>query len=158
MTADRSLRVLIADDQQLVRAGFRLILQAEDDIEVVGEAGDGAEAVQLAAELEPDVVLLDVQMPGVDGLEAARRILAEGVGAQPKVLMLTTFDLDEYVYEAMRVGASGFLLKDTPAEQLAAGVRAVARGEALLAPAITRRLITEFTPRPPGRHARPAGV
>lgn len=152
MTTTEPLRVLIADDQALVRTGFRLILEAEDDLEVVGEAGDGAAAVRLAEELRPHVVLLDVQMPELDGLEAARRILAPGGAYQPKVLMLTTFDLDEYVYEAMRLGASGFLLKDTPAEQLAAGVRAVARGEALLAPAITRRLITEFTRRPPSGH------
>jgi len=159
MTTTEQLHLLIADDQALVRAGFRLILEAEDDLVVVGEAGDGAAAVRLAEELRPDVVLLDVQMPGLDGLEAARRILAPGGAHQPKVLMLTTFDLDEYVYEAMRLGASGFLLKDTPAEQLAAGVRAVARGEALLAPAITRRLITEFTRRPPSGHGgRPAVV
>lgn len=150
------LRVLLADDQALVRTGLRMILEAEDDLEVVGEAQDGAEAVRLASELRPDVVLLDVQMPELDGLEAARRILAPGRPYLPKVLMLTTFDLDEYVYEAMRLGASGFLLKDTPAEQLSAGIRAVARGEALLAPAITRRLITEFTRRsPPGPGGRP---
>ena len=155
MTATEPLRVLIVDDQALVRTGFRLILEAEDDLEVVGEAADGAAAVRLAEELRPDVVLLDVQMPELDGLEAARRILAPGRAHQPKVLMLTTFDLDAYVYEAMRCGASGFLLKDTPAEQLAAGVRAVARGEALLAPAITRRLITEFTRRPLTGHGLP---
>lgn len=149
MTLGQPLRVLIADDQDLVRTGFRLILAAEDDLEVVGEAGDGAMAVRRANELRPDVVLLDVRMPVLDGLEAARRILAPAGVHQPKVVMLTTFDLDEYVYEAMRLGASGFLLKDIPAEQLAAGIRAVARGEALLAPAITRRLITEFTRRPP---------
>ena len=153
MTTTEQLRVLIADDQHLVRTGFRLILEAEEDLDVVGEAGDGAAAVRMAEELRPDVVLLDVQMPELDGLEAARRILAPGSAHQPKVLMLTTFDLDEYVYDALRLGASGFLLKDTPAEQLAAGVRAVARGEALLAPVITRRLITEFTRRPPSGHA-----
>lgn len=150
MTAG-TLRILIVDDQALVRTGFRLILEAED---VVGEAADGAAAVRLAEELRPDVVLLDVQMPELDGLEAARQILAPGSAYQPKVLMLTTFDLDDYVYEAMKLGASGFLLKDTPAEQLAAGIRAVARGEALLAPVITRRLITEFTRRPPSGHVR----
>jgi DNA-binding NarL/FixJ family response regulator len=149
MRSPDPLRILIADDQTLVRTGFRMILEAEDDLEVVAEAGDGAEAIRLAQQHSPDVILLDVQMPVLDGLEAARRILAPGVSHPPKVLMLTTFDLDEYVYEAMRLGASGFLLKDTPAEQLAAGVRAVARGEALLAPTITRRLITEFTRRPP---------
>lgn len=153
MTAG-TLRILIVDDQALVRTGFRLILEAEDDLEVVGEAADGAAAVRLAEELRPDVVLLDVQMPELDGLEAARQILAPGSAYQPKVLMLTTFDLDDYVYEAMKLGASGFLLKDTPAEQLAAGIRAVARGEALLAPVITRRLITEFTRRPPSGHVR----
>ncbi len=150
MTAG-TLRILIVDDQALVRTGFRLILEAED---VVGEAADGAPAVRLAEELRPPVVLLDVQMPELDGLEAARQILAPGSAYQPKVLMLTTFDLDDYVYEAMKLGASGFLLKDTPAEQLAAGIRAVARGEALLAPVITRRLITEFTRRPPSGHVR----
>ena len=151
-SAPDMLRVLIADDQHLVRTGLTLILEAEDDLEVVGVAADGAVAVRLTAQLRPDVVLLDVQMPELDGLEAARRILAPGAAHRPRVLMLTTFDLDEYVYEAMRLGASGFLLKDTPPEQLAAGVRAVARGEALLAPAITRRLITQFTSRPPEGH------
>ncbi len=146
------LRVLIADDQALVRTGFRLILEAEDDIEVVGEAQDGAEAVRLARELHPDVALLDIRMPVMDGLEAARHVLAAAYDNLPRVLMLTTFDQNEYVYEALRVGASGFLLKDTPAEQLAAAVRAVARGEALLAPSITLRLIEEFTRRPlPGQ-------
>ena len=159
MTSHGTLRVVIADDQQLVRTGLRLILEAENDIEVVGEASDGAQAITLTDQLHPDVLLLDVQMPQLDGLEAARRILAPGRTPHTKVLMLTTFDLDEYVYEAMRIGASGFLLKDTPAEQLAAGVRAVARGEALLAPAITRRLITEFTRRPPiGHPGRPEVV
>ena len=147
------LRVLVADDQALVRAGFRMILQAEDDIEVVAEAEDGIEAVRLARELRPDVALLDVRMPVLDGLEAARRVLADAQNDRTRVLMLTTFDLNEYVYEALRIGASGFLLKDTPAEQLAAGVRSVARGEALLAPAITRRLIEEFTRRPPSGQA-----
>ncbi len=154
MTTDH-LRILLADDQALVRTGFRLILEAEDDLDVVGEAGDGTAAVRLTEDLHPDVVLLDVQMPELDGLAAARRILAPGHSYHPKVLMLTTFDLDEYVYEAMRLGASGFLLKDTPAEQLTAGIRAVARGEALLAPVITRRLIAEFTRRrPPGQGGR----
>jgi DNA-binding NarL/FixJ family response regulator len=133
------IRVLIADDEGLVRAGFRAILDSEDDMEVVGEAADGREAVAMARALSPDVVLMDVRMPGLDGLQAARRVL--GDTPHPKVLVVTTFDLDEYVLEAMRAGASGFLLKDAPREQLTAAVRIVARGEELLAPAITRRLI-----------------
>jgi DNA-binding NarL/FixJ family response regulator len=133
------IRVLIADDEGLVRAGFRAILDSEDDMEVVGEAADGREAVAMARALSPDVVLMDIRMPGLDGLQAARRVL--GDTPHPKVLVVTTFDLDEYVLEAMRAGASGFLLKDAPREQLTAAVRIVARGEELLAPAITRRLI-----------------
>ena len=143
-----SARVLIADDQALVRTGFRMILDAEPDIEVVGEAENGSEAVTLARSLQPDVVLMDIRMPEMDGIEATRRVVAPGDGAAPRVLMLTTFDLDEYVYEALRAGASGFLLKDVPAEQLAAGVRMVAAGDALLAPSITRRLIEEFAAAP----------
>ena len=143
-----SARVLIADDQALVRTGFRMILDAEPDIEVVGEAENGGEAVTLARSLQPDVVLMDIRMPEMDGIEATRRVVAPGDGAAPRVLMLTTFDLDEYVYEALRAGASGFLLKDVPAEQLAAGVRMVAAGDALLAPSITRRLIEEFVAAP----------
>ena len=141
------VRILIADDQALVRAGFRMILEAEPNIEVIGEATDGLEAVKLSAELKPDVVLMDIRMPELDGLEATRRVLgAEPPPGEelPRVLMLTTFDLNEYVYEALRAGASGFLLKDVPAEQLIAGIHVVARGEALLAPSITRRLIEEF--------------
>ncbi|MBI5103431.1 MAG: response regulator transcription factor [Solirubrobacterales bacterium] len=134
------VRIVIADDQQLVRTGFRLILDAEDDLEVVGEAADGAEALEVVRRECPDVVLMDIRMPELDGIEATRRI----VGGPTKVLMLTTFDLNEYVYEALRAGASGFLLKDTPAEQLAEGVRVVARGDALLAPSVTRRLLDEF--------------
>jgi DNA-binding NarL/FixJ family response regulator len=134
--------VLLADDQALVRAGFTLILSAEPDIEVVGEAADGSEAVALAGELRPDVVLMDVRMPGLDGIEATRRI-AERIPAT-KVLMLTTFDLDEYVIEAFRAGASGFLLKTAPRDQLVAAVRTVRAGEALLAPISTRRLIEQF--------------
>ncbi len=151
------LRVLIADDQALVSAGFRLILEAEDDIEVVAEAHDGHSAVRLARELRPDVVLMDIRMPGLDGLEAARRVLADASDGAIHVLMLTTFDLNEYVYEALCIGASGFLLKDVPAEHLAAGIRTVARGEALLAPSITRRLIEEFTQPQPAAPEPPAG-
>jgi DNA-binding NarL/FixJ family response regulator len=136
------IRVVIADDQQLVRTGFRLILSAENDLEVVGEAGDGLEAIAVVQDLHPDVVLMDIRMPELDGIEATRRILAGG--SRARVLMLTTFDLNEYVYEALRAGASGFLLKDTPAEQLAEGVRVVSRGDALLAPSVTRRLLDEF--------------
>jgi DNA-binding NarL/FixJ family response regulator len=148
------IRILLADDQALVRAGFRVILELEQDMEVVGEAADGHEAVRLARELEPDVVLMDVRMPGVDGIEATRRIAGAGIGS--RVLILTTFDLDEYVYEAMKAGASGFLLKDVPREQLVAGVRVVAGGEALLAPAVTRRMVEQFVRRPPpGREVPP---
>jgi DNA-binding NarL/FixJ family response regulator len=142
-----SVRVLIADDQELVRTGFRMILKAEPDIDIVGEAADGAEAVELARRLRADVVLMDIRMPVVDGLEATRRLLA--ASGDTRVLILTTFDLNEYVYEALRAGASGFLLKDAPAAQLVTAVRVVARGEALLAPSITRRLIAEFARRPP---------
>lgn len=137
-----SIRVVIADDQGMVRSGFSILLNAQPDIEVVGEAVDGVEAVAKAAELLPDVVLMDVRMPVLDGLQATRRITAED--DHPSVLVLTTFDLDDYVYEALRAGASGFLLKDASAEELAHAVRVVARGEALLAPAVTKRLITEF--------------
>jgi DNA-binding NarL/FixJ family response regulator len=138
------IRVLLADDQGLVRAGFRMILRAEADIEVVGEAGDGEEAVARARETTPDVVLMDIRMPGVDGVEATRRITAT---PGPRVLVLTTFDLDEYVYEALRAGASGFLLKDAPEEQLVAAIRVVAAGGSLFAPTVTRRLIEEFARR-----------
>jgi DNA-binding NarL/FixJ family response regulator len=143
-----SLGVLIVDDQALVRAGFRMILEAEEDIEVVGEAADGSEAVAEARRLRPDVVLMDVRMPDVDGIEATRRLLVDD-GSDAKVVMLTTFDMDEYVYDALRVGASGFLLKDVPPEQLVAGIQAVASGDALLAPSVTRRVIEEFVRRPP---------
>jgi DNA-binding NarL/FixJ family response regulator len=134
--------VLVADDQALVRAGFRMVLEAEDDIEVVGEAVDGNEAIAEARRLQPDVVLMDVRMPDLDGIEATRRLLATDTST--KVVMLTTFDMDEYVYDALRGGASGFLLKDIPPEQLVEAIRAVARGDALLAPAVTRRVIEEF--------------
>ena len=150
------IRVLIADDQALVRGGFRMILEAQKDIEVVGEAGDGREALQRARELEPDVVLMDIRMPELDGLEATRRLLSEDGHA--RVLILTTFDADEYVYEAMKAGASGFLLKDVRPEQLAEAVRVVAAGEALLAPAITRRLIEDFVRRPAPGSGAPAEV
>jgi DNA-binding NarL/FixJ family response regulator len=143
-----SLSVLIVDDQALVRAGFRMILEAEQDVEVVGEAADGREAVEEARRLKPDVVLMDVRMPDVDGIEATRRLLADDE-SEAKIVMLTTFDMDEYVYDALRAGASGFLLKDVPPEQLVAGIRAVANGDALLAPSVTRRVIEEFVRRPP---------
>ena len=143
-----SVKVLIVDDQSLVRAGFRMILDAEPDIEVVGEAADGLEAVLAARETEPDVILMDVRMPNVDGLEATRRLL-DGRDEGPRILILTTFDLDEYVYEALRAGASGFMLKDTPPEELVEAIMIVARGDALLAPSITRRVIEEFVRRPP---------
>jgi DNA-binding NarL/FixJ family response regulator len=152
-----TVRVLIADDQALVRAGFKMILDAEDDLEVVGEASDGAEAVELARSLRPDVVLMDIRMPQLDGIEATRRVVAFAGPAPVRVLMLTTFDLNEYVYEALRAGASGFLLKDVPPEQLAAGIRVVAQGEALLAPSITKRLIHEFAAAAPATAAPPPG-
>jgi DNA-binding NarL/FixJ family response regulator len=143
-------RVVIADDQHLVRAGFRMILAAHTGIEIVGEAATGNEAVDITTATIPDVVLMDIRMPGIDGIEATRRILADGRTRDVHVVILTTFDLDEYVYDALRAGASGFLLKDVPPEQLATAVRTVAAGDALLAPSITRRLIEEFTA--PRRH------
>jgi DNA-binding NarL/FixJ family response regulator len=152
------VRVLIADDQALVRAGFKMILDAEDDLDVIGEASDGAEAVELARKLEPDVVLMDIRMPQLDGIEATRRVIALGTDPPVRVLMLTTFDLNEYVYEALRAGASGFLLKDVPPEQLAAGIRVVAGGEALLAPSITKRLIQEFASAAPAPAVQPKGM
>jgi DNA-binding NarL/FixJ family response regulator len=138
------IRVLLADDQALVRAGFRALLDAQEDIEVVGEAGDGAEAVRLAADLAPDVVLMDIRMPGVDGLVATRQIAEDDRLAGVRVVILTTFNVDEYVFEALRAGASGFLVKDTEPADLVQAVRVVAGGEALLSPTITRRLIEEF--------------
>ena len=154
-----SIRVLLVDDQALVRAGFRMILDAEEDIEVVGEASDGEQAVFSAEKFKPDVILMDVRMPNMDGIEATRKIVsADGANGaasasedvdpaldRPRVLMLTTFELDEYVYESLRAGASGFLLKDVPADQLVAGIRVVAEGEALLAPSVTKRLISDFS-------------
>ena len=143
-----SIRVLVADDQAMVRSGFRMLLSGEPDIEVVAEAGTGREAVQKAARFEPTVVLMDIRMPDLDGLQATREIVAADPSA--RILILTTFDLDEYVYEALRAGASGFVLKDDPPEQLIAAVRTVAAGDALLSPAVTRRVINQFTriPRP----------
>jgi RNA polymerase sigma factor (sigma-70 family) len=142
-----TVRVLIADDQTLVRAGFRKILEADAEIEVVGEAADGLEAVEAACALAPDVVLMDIRMPRLDGLEATRQLAGQGKDS-PRVLVLTTFGLEEYVYDALRAGASGFLLKDVPPEQLLAGVHVVARGDALLDPAITRSVIEEFAAKP----------
>jgi DNA-binding NarL/FixJ family response regulator len=153
-----SVRVVIADDQALVRAGFKMILEAEPEIEVVGEAEDGVEAVEMIKRLKPDVALMDIRMPRLNGLEATRQI-TNGAGETPtRVLVLTTFDLNEYVYEALRAGASGFLLKDVPSEQLVAGIHVVARGEALLAPSITRRLIEEFAKNQPVERATPKEV
>jgi DNA-binding NarL/FixJ family response regulator len=139
------IRVLVVDDQALIRSGFRLILDSEDDIDVVGEAGDGEVAITEADRLKPDVVLMDVRMPRLDGVEATRRLAALG---QTRVLILTTFDLDEYLFEAVRAGASGFLLKDVPPDDLVGAVRAVARGEALIEPRMTRRLLSEFARQP----------
>ena len=138
------IRVLLADDQVLVRAGFRALLDAQDGIEVVGEAGDGEQAVRLARDTIPDVVLMDIRMPGTDGLAATRQIAADGQLADVRVVILTTFELDEYVFEAIRSGASGFLVKDTEPDELVQAVRVVAGGEALLSPSVTRRLIGEF--------------
>lgn len=142
------IRVLLADDDELVRAGLAMILDAADGIEVVGEVSDGADAVTAASRLAPDVVLMDVRMPGLDGIEATRRITGSADDG-PRVIMLTTFELDDYVFESLRAGASGFALKRTPPDDLVAGIRAVAAGEGLLAPSVTRRLIEEFADRPP---------
>jgi DNA-binding NarL/FixJ family response regulator len=136
------IRVLIVDDQALVRAGFRMILEAQPDIQVAGEAGDGLEAIEQTRRLRPDVVLMDVRMPGLDGIEATRRVCASGVSS--RVVILTTYDLDEYVFDALAAGATGFLLKHVPPEELVHGVRVAAAGDALLAPSITRRLVEEF--------------
>jgi DNA-binding NarL/FixJ family response regulator len=149
------IRVLIADDQALVRTGFRVILNAEPDLEVVGEAADGRETIEAVRTQRPDVVLMDIRMPNLDGIEATRRLAA--AAHAPRVLILTTFDLDQYVYEALRAGASGFLLKDASAEELLQAVRVVAAGEALLSPSITRRLIADYARRPPPNE-RPAAL
>jgi DNA-binding NarL/FixJ family response regulator len=148
-----TLSVLIADDQALVRAGFRKLLEAEPSLGVVAEASDGVEAVELARRHQPDIVLMDIRMPRLDGLEATRRLLKGPT--RTRVVMLTTFDLDEYVFDALTAGASGFLLKDAPPEQLIAAIQVVAGGDALLAPSITRRLIEEFVRRPPARAGPP---
>jgi DNA-binding NarL/FixJ family response regulator len=148
------IRVLLADDQALVRAGFRALLDAQDDIDVVGEAADGEEAVQLAAKLTPDVVLMDIRMPELDGLAATHQIAADRELSAVRIVILTTFELDEYVFEAIRAGAAGFLVKDTKPAELIDAVRVVASGDALLSPSVTRRLIAEFATRarqPPGR-------
>jgi DNA-binding NarL/FixJ family response regulator len=149
-----TIRVVLADDQTLVRSGFRALLERSDDIEVVGEATDGAEAVELVRSTRPDVVLMDIRMPGMDGLEATRRIKAHESLADVRVIMLTTFELDEYVFESLHAGASGFLLKDIEPEALREAVQVVAEGDALLAPSVTQRLIREFVAQP-GRHRPP---
>ncbi len=151
------IRVLLVDDQALVRGGFRSILDGQEDIEVVGEAADGAEAVDAALTGDPDVVVMDIRMPKLDGIAATRRLLADG-RSRARVLMLTTFDHDEYVYAALRAGASGFLLKSAPPRELAGAIRTVAAGEALLAPEITRRMIEEYVRRPRPDSARPTGL
>ncbi len=151
-----TVHVLIADDQHLVRTGLKVILDSEPDIEVIAEASDGSEAVSIAREQRPDVAIMDIRMPGLDGIQATRQIVTQSREPRPRVLMLTTFDLDEYVFDALRAGASGFLLKDVPAHQLADSVRMIAAGDALLAPSVTRRLIEQFVaaapaaPPPPG--------
>jgi DNA-binding NarL/FixJ family response regulator len=151
-----SIRVLIADDQQLVRAGFTMILDAEADVDVVGEASDGREAVSEVRRLRPDVVLMDIRMPELDGIEATRQLA--GSEDAPRILILTTFDLDEYVYEALRAGASGFLLKDTPPEQLVEAIRVVAGGDALLSPSVTKRVIEEFVAQKRPAQPKPRGL
>jgi DNA-binding NarL/FixJ family response regulator len=153
-----SIRVLLVDDQALIRAGFRMILDAEEDIEVVGECADGTQAVDSARRFKPDIVLMDIRMPEMDGIEATRLIAGREGDGGPRVLMLTTFDLDEYVYDALRAGASGFLLKDVPAEQLVDGIRLVARGDALLAPSVTKRLIQEFSRGAVAQQSAPAAL
>jgi DNA-binding NarL/FixJ family response regulator len=151
-----TIRVLLCDDQALVRGGFRMILEARPDLEVVGEAEDGLQAVELAGQTEPDVILMDVRMPNIDGVEATRRIVERGSGA--RVIVLTTYDLDEYVYDAIRSGASAFLLKDVQPTQLVEAIRIVAAGDALLAPSVTRRLLDRFARSLPGRQPAPASL
>jgi DNA-binding NarL/FixJ family response regulator len=148
-----SIKVLLADDQALVRSGFRMILEAREEIEVVGEAEDGFEAIEATKRLLPDVILMDVRMPNLDGVEATRRLVARGTDS--RILILTTFDLDEYVYEAIRAGASGFLLKDVRPQELVDAIHVVAKGDALLAPSITRRLLDRFAEQAPQDHAKP---
>jgi len=157
MTGPSAVRIVVADDHQVVRAGFAGLLDTQDDFTVVGTAADGVEAIQVCHEVRPDVVLMDVRMPRMDGIEATRQLAGAGAEA-PRVLMLTTFDLDEYVYDALRAGASGFLLKDATAERLFDAVRVIAAGEALLAPAVTRRLISEFALRPEPSAPATAGL
>jgi DNA-binding NarL/FixJ family response regulator len=149
---------LVADDQAMVREGFGALLAAQPDLTVVGQAADGAEAVRLAHDLQPDVILMDVRMPVLDGLEATRRILEHASDEAPRVLMLTTFDLDEYVYDALRSGASGFLLKDAPADELVHAVRVVAAGDALVSPSVMRRLIADFVAQPQRVRAEPVAL
>jgi DNA-binding NarL/FixJ family response regulator len=148
------IRILIVDDQAMVRTGFRMILESEEDLNIVGEASDGLEAIDQARALQPDVILMDIRMPRLDGLEATRRIL-DGAARDAKVLVLTTFDLDEYVYESLRAGASGFMLKDAPPEQLVDAIRIVAAGDSLLAPSVTRRVIEGFVAGRPARDGLP---
>jgi DNA-binding NarL/FixJ family response regulator len=150
-----TISILLADDQPMLRMGFRLVLDAQSDMRVVGEAGDGVAAVRLAAAEQPDVVLMDVRMPGIDGIEATRRIAA--TGSATRVLILTTFDLDEYAYAGLRAGASGFLLKDVPPPDLLSAIRAVASGDAVVAPSVTRRLLDVFLPHLPDPARRPGG-
>ena len=157
MSHPRTIRLIVADDHDVVRTGFAALLATQPDFTVVGTAADGAEAIRISREAAPDVILMDIRMPGIDGIEATRHLIQPG-GRGPRVLILTTFDLDEYVYDAIRAGASGFLLKDVTAERLFDAVRVIAAGDALLAPAITRRLISEFATMHRQPDAPPAGV
>ena len=152
-----AIRILVVDDQVLVRSGLRMILDAENGLSVIGEAGNGRQAIELARRTRPDVILMDIRMPVMDGIDATRRLTGSGLDPEPRVLILTTFDLDDYVYAAIRAGASGFLLKDAPPDDLIHAIRVVARGEALLAPTVTRRLIEEFASRPEPE-AQPEGM